>query len=120
MSVKKIQSALEFELLSDEYFDKCNEDGKPYTFAGLAYHLGFTQASSLLKYRNNEGYEEYHDVANRSALRIEAFIESQLYNKGVNIAGPIFALKARAGLTDKKEGEGDTVHIKIEGVAAKI
>lgn len=120
MSGKKISSPIEFEFLADEYFDKCIAEKRAFTFSGFAHHMGFTHASSLLKYRKEDGYEGYHDIANQSALRIEAYTEEQLYNKGVNVAGPIFALKSRLGLSDKKEGEGDQIHIKIEGLAAKI
>lgn len=119
-SKKILSSPEEIELRAEMYFADCLNRGAAFTMSGLAYALGFTNTSSMVRYRKAEGYEEFHDAMNRVCLRIEQFTEEQLYNKGVNVAGPIFALKARQGLTDKQEGEGNTVVVKIDPGSAKL
>jgi len=119
MPSKILQSPLELELLADEYFDNQKEHEKPFTLPGLAYALGFSSTRTLLTYRNDETHKEFNDAANRACLRIEQYTSEQLFNKGVNVAGPVFALKNQ-GWRDKPEGETETMIVKIEGAAAKL
>lgn len=116
---KKISCAEELHVLSEAYFSRQMENQKPFTMAGLARAVGLTRSDSLMAYRKSEGYEEYWDVANAAVLRIEEYVNEACYNKGVNVAAPIFILK-NMGYTDRPEGATDTVHIKIEGLAAKL
>jgi hypothetical protein len=109
----------ELELLANEYFLEAIKDKRPFTLPGLALALGFSSTGTLLDYRKGEGYEEFHEVANIAALRVEQFTAEQCYNKGVNVAGPVFMLK-NMGYTDKPGGPDNNVHIKIEGLAAKL
>lgn len=111
----------DFEIAAELYFQACQSatPPTPLTLPGLAYALGFSRTDTLLTYRKGEGHTAYHDVANRACLRIEAYTATQLYNKAVNVAGPVFALKNQ-GWTDKAPGEGGTVIIKIDGVTAAI
>lgn len=121
MPRQKITVPEEIELLSEEYFDECTENGEPLTFAGLAHALGFARTESLRDYCTKDTLKEFHDAMNRACLRVEAYMEKRLYDKNCNIAGPIFALKARAGLRDKDDGgKGQEVHVHLEGLAAKF
>lgn len=116
---KILQSPLELELLADEYFDTCVEHSRPLTLPGLAYALGFSGTRTLHTYRNDESHKEFNDAANRAVLRIEQFTAEKLFDKGVNVAGPVFALKNQ-GWRDKPEGEQETMIVKIVGAAAKL
>lgn len=116
---KKFTIPEEMEMLADEYFFQQDSAQKPYTLAGLARHLGFSRTDGLLAYRKTEGYEEFHDVANAAALRVEEFTAQMLFTKNVNVAGPVFMLK-NMGYSDKPDGQTETAIIRIEGVAAKL
>lgn len=109
----------ELELLANEYFAKAAEEKRALTMPGLALALGFSSTGTLTDYRKGEGYDEFHEVANVAALKVEQFTAEQCYNKGVNVAGPVFMLK-NMGYTDKPGGPDNNVHIKIEGLAAKL
>ena len=121
MGQKLINDPLEFELLADAYFQECLTPipPRPLTLPGLAYALGFSGTRTLLHYRNDDTHEEFHDVANRACLRVEQFTAEQLFNKGVNVAGPVFSLKNQ-GWRDKPEGESETIIVRIEGAAARL
>lgn len=69
------------------YFKWCEENEKPYTTAGLASALGFTNRMTLLNYQKSE---KYGDIINTAKLRIEQYAEEQLYSK--NAAGAKFSL----------------------------
>jgi len=119
MPVKKLTCPEEVEYISEEYFQMCDDQKRPYTMPGLAVALGFAGSSSLGKYRKAEGYEEYHDAMNHACLRVEAFTAEQLYNKGVNVAGPVFALK-NMGYSDRPVGQEADVIVKVIAAAAKL
>jgi len=116
---KILTSPLELELLADEYFDNCKEFERPLTMPGLAYALGFSSTRTLHSYRHDDSHKEFNDAANRACLRIEQFTAEQLFNKGVNVAGPVFSLKNQ-GWRDKPEGEVETMIVKIEGAASLL
>jgi len=102
----------------DEYFESCwvdkvtettDKDGKctmsevryqqrPYTIAGLAYHLEMTTQAL----RNYEAKDEFLCIIKRAKQKVEMNIEEQLID-GKSAAGPIFWLKNHAGYTDKSE-----------------
>ena len=109
----------ELEILADEYFELCKEHDKPLTMPGLSYALGFSSTRTLNDYRNLDTHAEFNSSANRACLRIEQFTAEQLFNKGVNVAGPVFSLKNQ-GWRDKPEGEVETMIVKIEGKAALL
>jgi hypothetical protein len=120
MSNKKMSCAAEVEFLSEDYFETCRVNEKPITFAGLARAMGFSRSDSLVAYRSKVGYEEFHEAMGIACLTVEQFYEEQLFNKGVNVSGPIFGLKARVGLTDKDKNDQGNVTIVIKGNAAKL
>lgn len=104
----------------DEYFESCwfekiteSEDkdtGKietsviryqqrPYTIAGLAYHLDMTTQGV----REYQGKDEFSCIIKRAKLKIEMNFEENL--SGKNPTGSIFWLKNHAGYKDKTENE---------------
>lgn len=129
--MKKIfKTPTDFEVKAELYFLSCAgtpttettpaTPSTPLTLPGLAFALGFCNTRTLLRYRNEDTHKAFHDVAQRAALRVEAFTATQLYNKQVNVSGPIFSLKAQEGWKDKDPGEAAHVTIKIDGVTAAI
>jgi hypothetical protein len=104
----------------DEYFESCwvdkvtettDSDGKcvmsevryqqrPYTIAGLAYHLEMTTQAL----RNYEAKDEFLGIIKRAKQKVEMNIEEQLI-AGKSAAGPIFWLKNHAGYADTQKME---------------
>jgi len=104
----------------DEYFESCwvdkvtettDKDGKctmsevryqqrPYTIAGLAYHLEMTTQAL----RNYEAKDEFLCIIKRAKQKVEMNIEEQLID-GKSAAGPIFWLKNHAGYSDTQKVE---------------
>jgi len=114
----------------DEYFESCwvdkvtevtdKETGnvtmsnvryqdRPYTIAGLAYHLGMTTQAL----RNYEAKDEFLCIIKRAKQKVEMNVEEQLI-AGKSATGPIFWLKNHADYRDKLEQDvnhkGEVVH----------
>ena len=121
MSSKIIQCPEQIDLFAQEYFEKCRMDGRPITMPGLAYALGFSSTSSMAPYRKGEGtYAEFKEAMDRACLRVEQETAEMLFDKRVNVAGPVFALK-NMGWKDKEDGPREQhVHVHIDGEAAKL
>lgn len=77
----------------NEYFN--DEDKKPTTITGLAFHLGFESRQSFYDYKKKK---KFRHIIKRAALMIENGYEIALSTVGG--AGNIFALK-NMGWTDK-------------------
>ena len=115
-------SPASMEKRMNDYFAQCDAfktskvdyDGRvttfsnpaPYTFSGMAYHLGFSNAESLSDY---EKRPEFSEIISRARLKIEAWWESRLAANSNN--GAIFWLKNRpkAPWREKLEGEESEV-----------
>lgn len=93
----KFQNAEELQQKIDEYFEMCDEKGKPYTISGLAYFLG-TNRQTLLNY---EEREEFFDTITRAKAKIEAFVEESLWQPKI-ATGVMFNLKNNFGWQDKQ------------------
>ena len=119
MPARIYNDPLEFEIIADEYFTVCDRERKPYTMPGLAHHLGFSSLRTLLDYRSLDSHKAFHEAANRAALKVEAYTATRLYDKSVNVAGPVFALK-NMGWRDKQPDEAQNINITIKGPAAKL
>jgi hypothetical protein len=96
----KFQSVEELQQKIDEYFEMCDEKGKPYTISGLAYYLD-TNRQTLLNY---EGRDEFFDTITRAKARIEAFVEESLWQPKI-ATGVMFNLKNNFGWQDKQSLE---------------
>ena len=82
----------------DEYFDKCDNDKRPYTMSGLALSLGIDRRT-LLNYSKNE---EFFPLIKKARQRVEAQLEECLYRLGNN-SGVIFNLKNNFEWKDRQE-----------------
>ena len=78
------------------YFDKCEEQGKPLTYAGLAFGLGIDR-QTLYNYAKRD---KYFDSIKKARDRVTAYIEEWAMEKGN--AGTIFLMK-NYGYTDRQE-----------------
>lgn len=110
----KFNNIEELQKKIDNYFDNCDNLGKPYTITGLAVALD-TSRKVLLDY---EDKEEYSYTIKKAKDRVEQYAEEQLY-KGNNTAGVIFSLKNNYKWVDKQEIKADvdqdiTINIDIE------
>ena len=118
--VRKFESPAELEMYAAAYFaaQDANSPPKPYTLPGLARALGFSRRDTLRDYRTEDMYKEFHDAMSAACMRVEEWTAEKLYDKSVNVSGPIFALKNQ-GWADEKDKKSQ-VNIKIEGVAATL
>ena len=118
MSAFILPNAAAFEIMAEDYFRFAKEEKRAFTIPGLALHLGFSNRTTLYDYRTRDSHKAYHEVANRAALTVEAFTAEKLYDKAVNVAGAIFALKNQGWDEGGKDKVPFTVVIK--GVAAAL
>lgn len=116
---KQLENPGQIRTLSELYFKDCEMRRVAITMPGLAFALGFSSTSSLSKYRKHEDYKEYHEEMNRACLRVEQATAELLYDKRVNVAGPVFALK-NMGWKDKEDGKGTVVNITLAKDAAQL
>lgn len=95
----KFQSVEELETAIENYFAACEEDKKPPTVSGLAYHLDIDRRTIT----NYENIDEFFPTIKRAKTRIEAFLEERLYQG--QCTGVIFNLKNNYKWQDKFEGK---------------
>ena len=95
----KFKSVEELEIAIDGYFATCEEDKKPPTVSGLAYHLDIDRKTIT----NYENRDEFFPTIKRAKTRIEAFLEERLYQG--QCTGVIFNLKNNYKWQDKFEGK---------------
>jgi hypothetical protein len=121
------KSPEEIQAKIDEYFEYCDnrqvikqvedKDGtikdqainipEPYTIAGLAYYLGFTDRRSVTEYGNL--YPEFSDTIKRAKLRIERQRSERLVQGFGSVPGMIFDLKNNFGWKDEHKHEVKTI-----------
>ena len=83
----------------DAYFAERDDKEKPYTIAGLAYHLDMT-TQGLREYQTKD---EFSCIIKKAKQKVELSVESLLLEgKG---AGAIFWLKNHAGYSDTQKME---------------
>lgn len=112
MATKKIGRPLKFsdsnELLAkgEAFFQKCDNEQRPYTVTGLADALG-TYRDVLMDYENGkydgeteEEHKQFSNAVKKLKNKCAQFAEERLF--GSNATGPIFALK-NYGWKDKVE-----------------
>lgn len=99
----KFQDIDEFRRLINEYFDLCDEQERPYTITGLAYHLD-TSRTLLINIVNMKTYsEEFAYEVAKAKARCELWLEENLLTRNSNVVGTIFSLKNNFGWKDKTE-----------------
>ena len=84
----------------DSYFVEKDEQKKPYTFAGLARHLGMARMV-LYRYHNRDGY---HDIVEHARQRILESLEEKALMGKHNPTVSIFLFK-NYGYSDRQEIE---------------
>jgi hypothetical protein len=94
----KFKTPKEIEDKANEYFNMCDEKGKPYTITGLAIALD-TDRKTLINYGEKE--EFFHTIKKVKQI-VENYAEEMLYRSS-NTAGVIFNLKNNYGWVDKQE-----------------
>ena len=106
----------------NEYFERCDAKGEPYTVSGMAIALGFCDRKTLHEYEigdkpmgcDDETRARFRDAIKGAKFRIESQRESALYSGSGSTIGTIFGLKAHFGWDDgsrANRGEGVTVQI---------
>ena len=90
-----------FERLLKNYFEKCKDDGRPYSVTGLALALKMCDKSVLYDYRDR--YEPFASMVKQAILMVENQHEESLSTRH-SCTGNIFALK-NMGWSDKQEIE---------------
>lgn len=116
---RKYKTVAEVEKIINEYFDKCDKEGKPYTVTGLAIELDMSR-KMLLEYcdRVDENGDSFRNSIKKAKDRCEAKIEEGLLSGKYNATGAIFNLKNNYGWKDKQEQEitgadGDKFELNI-------
>ena len=92
------QSPDDMEQAIEAYFALCDQSERPYTIAGLAYELGFTDRHALQEY---EKRDEFSATVKRARTRIEMQRSENLVSATGNVTGMIFDLKNNFGWEDR-------------------
>lgn len=116
--VRLFETPEEIALYAEVYFAAQIAAQKPFTLPGLARALGFARRDTLRDYRTDDSKKQFHDAMSAVCMRVEEWTAEMLYDKRVNVSGPIFALKNQ-GWQDEKD-KRNNVTVKIEGVAAAL
>lgn len=96
---KKYSETEVLEQKINEYFDMCEEKGKPYTITGLCLYLDVDRVT-LLRY---EEKQEFCNTIKRAKNKIENYIEEHSITGDLNPTVSIFNLKNNFGWKDKTE-----------------
>jgi len=115
---RNFETPAEILLNAEIYFAQQKDNEKPFTLPGLARALGFSRMEQLRRYRTEDSYKKFHAAMETVCLRVEEYTAEKLYDKSVNVSGPIFALKNQ-GWADEKDKKQNVV-VKIQGVAAAL
>ena len=109
-SVKALDEAIQ------QYWDIKTQEKKPFTIAGLAYHLG-TDRKTLWNYRTGKSkkYKKFFHTLKKAMSRIDVQTEETLIEKGT--PGSIFLAK-NYGYTDRPEIE--TTDNEVKPITYKV
>ena len=106
---KIYKTVQEMEIKINEYFEKCDREGKQYRITSLCVHLGIVR-DTLSQY---EKLEEFSDTIKLAKQKVEAGYEDKLDNRDFATAGVIFALK-NFNWKDKQDIEMNATIKKLE------
>lgn len=116
--VRKFKDAAELQAKLDEYFDKCDEDGRLYSEQGMALHLGVSMALLGEWWRGRKS-PDLQDTVQMAYLRIaEQIATDPRYNEKPMVSLKIFLLKQQkyGGYQDRIEARQDiAVNVKMGG-----
>lgn len=111
----KYKTQEELEKAINEYFDKCDKKGKPYTMTGLALSLGVDRRT-LINYGNKD---LFFSLIKNAKAKVEEQLEESLYRLGNN-SGVIFNLKNNYGWRDTVEVKNDNEISKVDELLEEI
>ena len=113
---RKYKTAAALQAKCDEYFAKCDADGKLYGEAGLALHLGVV-LSTLRKWYDGTDCADLQETVQMAYLRIQSQTESDpTYMEKGMVTKAIFLMKQPrlGGYQDKIEAKTDiSVNVKM-------
>lgn len=113
---RKYANAAALQKKCDEYFAKCDEEGKLYGEAGLALHLGVMLAT-LRKWYDGTDCPDLQETVQMAYLRIQSQTESDpAYMEKGMVTKAIFLMKQPrlGGYQDKIEAKTDiAVNVKM-------
>jgi hypothetical protein len=92
----KFKTPQELEKAITAYFDKCEKEKRPMTYAGLALALDMDYQT----FYNYEKRDEFFDTIKKARDTVRAYVEEQMFIRGN--AGVIFYAK-NYGYTDRQE-----------------
>jgi hypothetical protein len=102
---KKYDSPEQLQTAVDAYFEKMDNEDRPYTVQGLCVALGFSSMQTLINYGTLPDYEPFHESVRMAKLKIEAYKAEGLQDRGKSTIGIIFDLKNNFNWADKHEIE---------------
>lgn len=94
----------------DKYFQKCDEDKRPYTMSGLALSLGIDRVTLINYGKNDLFFTLIKEAKDRVQAQLE---ENALIGKG-NATFTIFNLKNNYGWKDQVEVKNDNELTKLD------
>lgn len=96
-----IRTATELQKHANDYFDLCDEIGRPYGIAGLASYLGLPSTSAYSKFSQRPALK---DTASRVKMLIEAQLEANVQDPTTkNSKGIEFSLTNNYGYKIKPD-----------------
>lgn len=111
----KYKTQEEFQQIIDQYFDKCDKDGRPYTMSGLALALDIDR-TTLVRYGEKDLFA---NLVKKAKAKVEQQLEESLHRLGNN-SGVIFNLKNNYGWRDQVEVTNNDKLVKVEELLTKI
>ena len=103
----------ELEAKAQEYFTEKECQEKPFTIAGLCYHLGFSDRKALTEYVKYDGFS---DTVKRIRLKIEEQKNELLLCGHGSATGVIFDLKNNHNWKDKVETDLTSAGEKLQSI----
>jgi hypothetical protein len=100
----------------DAYFEKCDEDNRPYTMSGLAYSLGVDRVTLINYGKSDLFFTQIKDAKQRVQAQLE---ENALSGKG-NAVFTIFNLKNNYGWKDAVENNNKVQIDKLDEILNEI
>lgn len=94
----------------DKYFQKCDEDKRPYTMSGLALSLGIDRVTLINYGKSDLFFTLIKEAKDRVQAQLE---ENALIGKG-NATFTIFNLKNNYGWKDQVEVKNDNELTKLD------
>lgn len=94
----------------DKYFQKCDEDKRPYTMSGLALSLGIDRVTLINYGKSDLFFTLIKEAKDRVQAQLE---ENALMGKG-NATFTIFNLKNNYGWKDQVEVKNDNELTKLD------